>query len=311
MKRTVTIMSINDIEYFTTPGLGREGSSGGRAFPVDTGIPDVVADFNWRSYDTGYGTPRHKHIFDQYRYNLSGRRNIKDGFLEAGEIAFYPEGVYYGPQEQTEPCTGVSFQFQGLTGIPYFSHRQLHDARKAMIAEGASFKGGIYTKILPDGTKVNKDSHAALTEYITGRAIEFPTGRFEKPIVMRPQGHAWLGDRKYPGVEHKRLGNFGGSGIRLTRLLPGAKIPAQHMEDAELRYLTSGSINYGGKTWQGGKTRDAGTYMYIQHGADVGEITTDTGGEFYVIELPMMADIEAELARGIHRVQVGKKPVVA
>ena len=37
--------------------------------------------------------------------------------------------------------------------------------------------------------------------------------------------------------------------------------------------------------------------MYVQQGADVGEITTTTGGTFYVIELPMLADIEAQRAR--------------
>jgi hypothetical protein len=297
MKRTVTIMSIADVEYYTTPGLGREGSSGGKAFPLDTCIPGVILEFGWRSYDKGYATPRHKHIFDQYRYNLTGKRMIKDGYLEEDEVAFYPEGVYYGPQLQEEPCTGLGLQFQGLTGIPYLTHQQLRDARKALLAEGGTFKGGVYTKILPDGRKINKDSHAACTEYVSGRSIEFPVGRFEKPIVMKPQGHPWIGDRKLAGVEHKRLGTFGGSGIRLTRLLPGAKIPATHMDDAEIRYLIEGSITYDGRTWQGGKTKDAGTYMYIQQGADVGEITSQTGGLFYVIELPMLADIEAQRAR--------------
>jgi hypothetical protein len=61
--------------------------------------------------------------------------------------------------------------------------------------------------------------------------------------------------------------------------------------------LTEGSIEYGGKTWQGGKTTEAGTYMFVQAGAEVGEITTKTGGEFYVIELPMLADIAAQQAR--------------
>ncbi|HEY3917175.1 MAG TPA: hypothetical protein VGL83_05255 [Stellaceae bacterium] len=294
--KTVTIASIADLELYETPGFGREGSSGGKAFPLDTGIPGVVLEFSWRRYDKGYGTPRHKHIFDQYRYNLSGKRQIKDGFLEAGEVAFYPEGVYYGPQMQEEECIGLGLQFQGLSGIPYLTHKQLRDARKAMIAEGAVFKNGIYTQILPDGRKINKDSHLALTEYVSGRKVEFPEGRFEKPIVMRPQGHPWIGDRKLDGVEHKRLGTFGGSGIRLTRLAPGAKIPARREDDAEIRYLTEGSIEYGGKTWLGGKTKDQGTYMFFQNGAEVGEITTKTGGEFYVIELPMLADIEAQRA---------------
>jgi hypothetical protein len=297
MKPSVTIVSIADIPVHIPTGIGREGSSASKPFPLDSGVPGVKLEFTWRRYDKGYGTPRHKHIFDQYRYNLTGKRQIKDGFLEAGEVAFYPEGVYYGPQLQEEECTGLGLQFQGLTGIPYLTHKELNDARKALSAEGATFKGGIYTKILPDGRKINKDSHVACSEYVSGKPIEFPEGRFEKPIVMRPQAHPWIGDRQLDGVEHKRLGTFGGSGIRFTRLLPGATIPARREEDAEIRYLIEGSIEYGGKTWQGGKTLEEGTYMFVQAGADVGEITSKTGGVFYVIELPMLADILAQQAR--------------
>lgn len=298
MTRTVTIVSIADIPLHVPSGIGREGSSASKPFPLDSGVPGVRLEFTWRRYDKGYATPRHKHIFDQYRYNLTGKRQIKDGFLEAGEVAFYPEGVYYGPQLQEEECTGLGLQFQGLTGIPYLTHKELNDARKALSAEGAVFKGGIYTKVLPDGSKINKDSHVACSEYITGRPIQFPEGRFDKPIVMRPQGHPWIGDRKCEGVEHKRLGTFGGSGIRFTRLLPGAQIPARREEDAEIRYLVEGSIKYSNRIWQGGTTPDEGTYMFVQAGAEVGEISTDTGGMFYVIELPMLADIELQHARG-------------
>jgi hypothetical protein len=296
MTRTVTIVSTADIELVESKG-SREGRAAGKAFPLDTGIPGVILEFSWRFYDKGYGTPRHRHIFDQYRYNLTGRRMIKDGFLEAGEVGFYPEGVYYGPQLQEEPCTGLGLQFQGLSGIPYITHAQLREARKALIAEGGTFKDGIYTKIEPDGHKINADSHFACTQHMSGRKLSFPQGRFDKPIVMRPQGHPWIRDRELEGVEHKRLGKFGGSGIRFTRLQPGARIPGQRYEDAEIRYLVEGSIEYGGKTWQGGITPDVGTYMYIQHGADVGEITSRTGGLFYAVELPMLADIEAQRAR--------------
>ena len=295
MNRTVTIVNTADIELIESKS-SREGRAAGKAFPLDTGIPGVILEFSWRFYDKGYATPRHKHIFDQYRYNLTGQRMIKDGFLEAGEVGFYPEGVSYGPQLQEAPCTGLGLQFQGLSGIPYITHAQLREARKALLAEGGTFKDGIYTKIEPDGRKTNLDSHFACTQHMSGRKLSFPQGRFDKPIVMRPQGHPWIGDRALEGVDHKRMGMFGGSGIRFTRLQPGARIPARHMDDAEIRYLVEGSIEYGGKTWQGGITPDIGTYMYIQHGADVGEITSQTGGLFYVVELPMLADIEAERA---------------
>ena len=297
MKPTVTIVSIADVPLHVPTGLGREGSSASKPFPLDSGVPGVRLEFTWRRYDKGYGTPRHTHIFDQYRYNMTGKRQIKDGFVEAGEVAFYPEGVYYGPQLQEEECTGLGLQFQGLTGIRYLTHKELGDARKALSAEGGTFKGGVYTKVLPDGRKINRDSHLACTEYVTGHKVDFPKPRFDKPIVMKPQGSPWIGDRKVPGLDHKHLGTFGGSGIRFMRLAPGAKIPARVEEDAEIRYLVSGSIEYAGKTWIGGKTTEEGTYMFVQAGAEVGEISSKTGGEFYIIELPLLADTAARLAR--------------
>ncbi len=161
---------------------------------------------------------------------------------------------------------------------------------------GGSFAKGVYTTIKPDGTKVNVDSHAACFESITGQKIQYPKARYDRPVVMKPQFCQWVADRQYAGMEHKHLGTFSEyrSSVRLTRLLPGARIPAQLCADAEVCYLVEGSIRYGGKDWQGGKTRDEGTYMYIPHGSEVEEMSSDTGGMFFVISLPMLADIEAE-----------------
>ena len=82
------------------------------------------------------------------------------------------------------------------------------------------------------------------------------------------------------------------------RLKPGASIPAHVQEDAQILYLTDGTITYGGKTWDGGKTQDKGTYLYIPPRANVGEITSETGGELFIISLPMIGEIEAEIASG-------------
>jgi hypothetical protein len=85
----------------------------------------------------------------------------------------------------------------------------------------------------------------------------------------------------------------------MRRLAPGARIAAHRQEDAEILYLTEGSIDYGGKRWLGGTTRDVGTYLFVRHGAEVNDIATATGATFLVISLPMLADIEAERAAGL------------
>jgi quercetin dioxygenase-like cupin family protein len=297
MTRTVTIVGIADVPTVEA-GIGRAGRMLAKGFPLDTGVPGVGMEFSWTYYFEGYGTPRHKHTFDQFRYALEGPRQIQDGVLAEGDAGFYPEGVHYGPQLQTQPSSGLGLQFQGPAGIPYLTHEALQKARERLQAEGGTFSGGVYTKILPDGRKINMDSHAACFEAITGTKIAFPEARFQSSIIMRTGAVRWVMDRRLPGVEHKHLGAFGEhrSGLRISRLAPGATIPAHRQEDAEILYLTEGSIDYDGKTWAGGRSKDVGTYMFIQHGAEVKDIATATGGTFFVISLPMLADIEAERA---------------
>ena len=91
----------------------------------------------------------------------------------------------------------------GPAGVPYLTHEDLRNARDRLKAEGGTFADGVYTKIMPDGRKINKDGHAACFEYITGEKIKFPKGRFDAPIIMRANATRWVVDRKLPGVEHK------------------------------------------------------------------------------------------------------------
>ena len=301
MPRQVTIISIADIPA-EEQNLGREGTIITKTFPMDTGLEGVNMDYAWISYSKGYGTPRHKHTFDQFRYTLSGVRQQDDLEMREGECGYFGEGVSYGPQLQTEPCVGLLLQFQGPSGIPYLTHEALDAARKRLTAEGGTFAKGIYTRIMPDGKKINKDSHAACFESITGKKIEFPKPRYDAPVVMRQQHYRWVPDRTLAGVEHKHMGSFGEyrSSVSLTRLMPGAQIPGTVQQDAELRYLVEGSIGYGGKTWSGGKTKEQGTYLYIPHGASIEPLSSTNGALFFTINLPMLADIEAERRRDLN-----------
>ena len=299
MTREVTIVSVADVPLIEQ-SIGREGQILAKTFPLDTGVPGVRMDFTWLVHGKGYGTPRHRHTFDQFRITFEGVRQSDDGDMGPGECGYFPEGVAYGPQLQPEAESGLILQFEGPSGIPYLTHEELDAARQRLIAEGGTFAKGIYTKILPDGRKINKDSHAACFEAITGKKMEFPEARYDRPILIKPQKFRWIADRKLAGVEHKHLGTFGErrSGMRLTRLAAGTKIPAHIQEDAEILYLTEGAITYGGKTWNGGKTENEGTYLYVPPGAQVGEIVSATGGEFFVISLPMIGEIETEIKSG-------------
>lgn len=295
MARTVTICSIGDVRLHEG-GIGRAGRMQAKGFPLDTGIEGVGMEFAWTHYFPGYSTPRHKHTFDQFRFALEGPREIEDGVLQPGDAGFYPEGVSYGPQLQTQESSGLGLQFMGPNGGPYLTHADLQAAERKLKAEGGIFEGGVYTQVLPNGRKVNKDGHAACYEAIAGHPPRFPKGRFDSSVIMRQNAYRWVPDRKLPGVEHQFMGQFGEhrSGIGMRRFAPGTVVPAHVQEDAEILYLLDGSIEYEGKTWLGGRSREVGTYLFIQNGAPMSELSSKTGGTFLVIALPMLADIEAE-----------------
>lgn len=295
MPRDVTVVSVADVRAVEEL-IGRSGRIVAKTFPLDTGIPGVKMDFTWTFLSQGYGTPRHRHNFDQIRYVLDGEFSAGTGDIKAGQCAYFPEGVHYGPQHQDADCLALILQFPGPSGAPYLTHQELDAARAQLIADGGSFTEGIYTTRLPDGRKINKDLHAACYEFLTGRALTFPEGRFRQPVIMLPEACRWLPDRKLPGIARKHLGTFAErrTGLSLVRLAPGAILPAGVQEDAEIRYVLEGSLTYDARTWSGGTSREAGTYFFIPPGGRVKEIGSAAGAIYLSIALPMLGELAME-----------------
>lgn len=313
MSRAVTVVDIASLKL-RTGSHGRTRDLRTKGFPLDTGVPDLKMEFGWILAPEGYATPRHRHSFDQIRYVMEGEWGVGKNFdIGPGQCGYFPEGVDYGPQLQKADCIGLILQFPGPSGEKYLTHAELHTAQARLEAAGDKFEGGVYTHYLPDGRKVNKDSHKACWEEITGHEQIFPKGRFRDPVLMITEACRWIPDRKLPGVDRKHLGTFAemSTGMGLVRLAPGAKLPAWHQEDAEIRYLIEGSVVYDGKTWHGGTTEDKGTYFYIPHDCDVKEIRSETGGTFLTISLPMIAEAEAELTRAAPASKVAQQGLVA
>lgn len=294
MPRDVTIVNIADVQLLGQ-SHGRSVNLQVKPLPLDTGVPGLRMEPTWLIAPKGYGTPRHRHVFDQIRYVIEGEWVIGKGVgIKAGECGYFPEGVYYGPQLQEADCSAFILQFQGPSGIPYLTHAELRAAQKRLESEGGIFEDGVYTRQLPDGRKINADSHKACWEAVTGEEEVFPEGRFREPVIMRSQACAWRPDRKVPGMEHKHLGTFAElrTGVSLVRLASGARLPAGFQDEAEIRYLLDGSVSYGGKTYQGGGTQEKGTYFYLPHETDVKDFISETGATFFVISLPMIREME-------------------
>jgi hypothetical protein len=284
MSPKVTIMDTSKLDL---EGVhrGRVNMIKRKRLPLDTGVPGMTAEYSLSIVPEGYFTPRHRHNFDQIRYTLTGIQSTAYGDLGPGEIGYFPEGAYYGPQKQDGECTALVLQFQGASGEHLLSNEEMNATYQQMIAAGGKFENGVYTTFTPDGRKRNKDSYVAIWEEHEGKRLAFPKPRYRAPVMMQPEFYAWVPDRDRPGVETKHLGTFTElrTGIEFFRVRPGASRRAETLRDAELRYCIDGSFTYDGASWG----KDA--YMYVPAGASVGDIASATGATFFVISLPMIA----------------------
>jgi len=260
-----------------------------KRLPLQTGLPGVTMEYSLSVVPDGYFTPRHRHNFDQIRYTLSGLQSTGLGDLAAGECGYFPEGCYYGPQKQEGECECLVLQFQGASGEHLLSNEEMNATYERLLKSGGKFENGVYKGFKADGTPKNKDSYEAIWEEHEGCELAFPPPRYREPVMMLAKNYWFWPDRKRQGIEIKHLGTFSEArtGIGFLRLLSGSTIEASVQEDAELRYLLEGSCEYDGRSW------GEGAYMFLPNGAAVQDLRSEHGATFFVITLPMLADLSS------------------
>jgi hypothetical protein len=264
-----------------------------KRLPIECDIPGVTMEYSLSVVPDGYFTPRHRHNFDQIRYTLSGIQSTGLGDLAAGECGYFPEGSYYGPQQQDGECECLVLQFQGASGEHLLSNEEMNASYEKLLKSGGKFENGVYKGFKPDGTPKNRDSYEAIWEDHEGRDLVFPPPRYRQPVMMLAKNYRFWPDRKRPGIEVKHLGTFSEArtGIGFLRLKPGTVLRGGEQEDAELRYLLDGSFAYGGKEW------GAGTYMFVPNGGAVEDLRSEQGATLFVITLAVLADLAAARQR--------------
>ncbi len=65
------------------------------------GEPGAIGNFSLSMgrNDKDFVSPRHRHNFDQFRFQIEGDLNFaRDGKMTPGMVGFFPEGASYGPQ---------------------------------------------------------------------------------------------------------------------------------------------------------------------------------------------------------------------
>jgi hypothetical protein len=288
MTTDITILDTNKLELESVQ-RGRVNTIRRKRLPLESGVPGITIECSLSVVPDGYFTPRHRHNFDQIRYTLTGVQSTGHGDLAPGEIGYFPEGAYYGPQAQKGECVTLVLQFQGASGEHLLSNEEMNATYQKMIADGAVFQDGIYRGTTPSGGKKNKDSYVAIWEEHEGKKLAFPKGRYRTPVMMQPQFYSWVADRAHPGVETKHLGTFNEmrTGMGFLRILPGATVPAETHPEAEIRYLVEGSCRYDGQEW------GEGTYLYLSPDAKTEAFTSEKGATFFIISLPLVKEFAA------------------
>jgi hypothetical protein len=227
----------------------------------------------------GYHTPRHRHNFDQVRFGLSGRFNYSPRRdLEAGQVGYFPEGTFYGPQESPEETHVLLLQFGGASGSGFMSYDQLTAGYEALRAEG-SFEGGVFRRA-GGGGRANQDGYEAVWEHVNGRLVSYPPARYDEPVLMRPQSFAWQPLASEAGVAARRLGSFSECCTELAFLALAAGAHHRVPEDGDwLLFCTGGAGRVGERSWR------AQSALRVPSGA-AAVLAADAPSELFAIRLP-------------------------
>lgn len=197
--------------------------------------------------DLTFKSPRHRHNFDQIRVSLRGATNFGPRQnIEVGDVAYFPEGTYYGPQNQElvgESSLAMVIQFGGASGSGYMSQRQMLAAQQALQATGR-FDEGIYRReTSAQGERKNQDAYEAIWEHHSGRPIEYPKPRMTEPVQFLAGNVPWSRLAGAAGVWEKPLGDFTERQVRIgaMRLEEGARCTMPAIGQPRLVFFTEGA----------------------------------------------------------------------
>ena len=235
----------------------------------------------------GFYSPRHRHNFEQLRFQLKGTLDYdRDGKLGTGMVGYFPEGMFYGPQSQEpddEPMT-IVLQCGGASGSGYLSRNESRAAMEELRAFG-EFKDGVFRREDAPKGKKNVDGYQAIWEHKNGRKLDFPEPRYNAPIFMDPENCQWFPIEGATAAYEKRLGTFTecGTSARTVKLDSGAEWTA---EGRTILFIVSG------KGMAGDQELREYTTIYLDHGETV-TLSAEEVTEMLYIGLPDLRPLMA------------------
>jgi hypothetical protein len=158
--------------------------------------------------DGDFVSPRHRHNFDQFRFQLEGTSNFdRNGKMIAGTFGYFPEGAAYGPQSSEGRSITAVLQFGGASGSGYLSPKEVIAATEELKKFG-TFEGGIFRRNDDSEGRRNTDAYQAIWEHVNGRRMDYPKPRYRDPIMVDPENYEWLPLPGKGGVATRPLGIF-------------------------------------------------------------------------------------------------------
>jgi hypothetical protein len=202
---TMDIIHGSQMKYEAVPFAQRTGTVAfKRFFTGPEGSPEHYLFFLARQGE--FYSPLHHHNFEQFRYGYRGSLSLNpDTILNEGELAYHPEGAFYGPQhDQVGEREVLLLQFGGASGQGYLNISETAHLQEVLKQRGRIEKGKFY----PNDGGEPKDAYEAMWEVHSGRPIEYPGARYSEVIVVKPENYAWVPVRGTSNVYRKHLGTF-------------------------------------------------------------------------------------------------------
>ena len=164
--------------------------------------------FNIGQLEGDFSSPRHRHNFDQFRFQLEGTMNFdRNGKMGAGSFGYFPEGAPYGPQSSDGRSSTAVLQFGGASGSGYLSREEVA-AGTAELKKYGTFEGGIFRRNDDVEGRRATDGYQAIWEHAHGERMEYPKPRYRDPIMVDPANYEWLPFAGQAGVTRRSLGTF-------------------------------------------------------------------------------------------------------
>src|ERR1700691_1975396 len=174
------------------------------------GTPGTLGNFQFNigQLEGDFASPRHRHNFDQFRFQIEGTMNFdRNGKMTAGSFGYFPEGAAYGPQSSEGRSVTAVLQFGGASGGGYLSPEEVAAGPEELKKFG-TFEGGIFRRNDDSEGRRNSDSYQAIWEHVHGSRMDYPKPRYRDPIMVDLEHYEWLAIHGMPGVAKRLLGTF-------------------------------------------------------------------------------------------------------